>query len=266
MVADCNYRFLGSARRHSLIIATRILQPQWNLTYCFYSYTSWPLVLHAMSTPPTESSHKNLAEDHDPSAESRAKRRKIRRGTRSCWECKRRKIKCMFSSPADSVCISCQRHCTKCVSQEFSEEVSAPLDRARQMGDRILRVEALVEQLITKAGNAKTAAGGNSIIEYGGNPDLGLSARAPIDLESPQLSSHKSSKVRIRAKICHILIYSVNLLNYFRAVVRSKSRFMMAISDFMRLNPLQMRLGSQGNMRNCHEFYMNHYPYQKILR
>ncbi|KAK4451966.1 hypothetical protein QBC34DRAFT_400027 [Podospora aff. communis PSN243] len=93
-------------------------------------------------------------------AEPEAKRRrKIRKGTRSCWECKRRKIRCNFDSEAAAVCNGCQNRGTKCVSQEFPEEASAPADRSRQMGERIVRVEALVEQLVhsVAAGTTKHA-------------------------------------------------------------------------------------------------------------
>lgn len=74
-------------------------------------------------------------------SESEAKRRKIRKGTRSCWECKRRKLRCLFEhrngSPTDFnvVCVGCRRRGTKCVSQEFPEEVSTPGERVRQMRD-----------------------------------------------------------------------------------------------------------------------------------
>jgi hypothetical protein len=86
------------------------------------------------------------------SAESDAKRRKVRKGTRSCWECKRRKIRCVFDCDADALCVGCQRRGTSCVSQEFPEEHAEGGGRVRQMGDRIVRVEALVEQLVKKVG------------------------------------------------------------------------------------------------------------------
>ncbi|KAK8137573.1 hypothetical protein PG984_003066 [Apiospora sp. TS-2023a] len=50
------------------------------------------------------------------------KRRKLRKGTQSCWECKRRKIRCTFTSPADSICDGCRSRRTKCVSQEFDND------------------------------------------------------------------------------------------------------------------------------------------------
>ncbi|KAI0506311.1 hypothetical protein F5B22DRAFT_624397 [Xylaria bambusicola] len=57
-------------------------------------------------------------------------KRRVRKGTKSCWECKRRKMKCTldpFSSSA--VCNGCMRRGSKCVSQEFLEnaEPSEPL-------------------------------------------------------------------------------------------------------------------------------------------
>ncbi|KAI9158033.1 Dehydrocurvularin biosynthesis regulator [Paramyrothecium foliicola] len=49
------------------------------------------------------------------------KRRKLRKGTQSCWECKRRKIRCTFTISAGSVCDGCRSRQTNCVSQEFPD-------------------------------------------------------------------------------------------------------------------------------------------------
>ncbi|KAF2496440.1 hypothetical protein BU16DRAFT_437020, partial [Lophium mytilinum] len=49
------------------------------------------------------------------------KRRKVRKGTRSCWECKRRKMRCIFDTEA--ICKGCRRRGSKCISQEFPEDV-----------------------------------------------------------------------------------------------------------------------------------------------
>ncbi|KAK1446530.1 hypothetical protein CCUS01_12397 [Colletotrichum cuscutae] len=78
-----------------------------------------------------------------------AKRRFVRRGTKSCWECRRRKIRCIFDDkgPRDT-CKTCWQKGTPCVSQEFPEEdaqtAPAPVG---SLGDRLNRVERLVEQL-----------------------------------------------------------------------------------------------------------------------
>lgn len=60
-------------------------------------------------------------------------------------------MKCVFRTPADSICISCQRRGAECVGQQFPEVVSTSLDRSLQMGDRVVRVETLVEKLLQRA-------------------------------------------------------------------------------------------------------------------
>ncbi|KAI1499287.1 hypothetical protein F5X99DRAFT_390403 [Biscogniauxia marginata] len=76
------------------------------------------------------------------------KRRKIRKGTHSCWSCKRRKVRCVYRSPDDAVCIGCRSRGTDCISQEFSEEdVSLLSSSEHQMVDRMVRVEAISKEL-----------------------------------------------------------------------------------------------------------------------
>ncbi|PVH95581.1 hypothetical protein DM02DRAFT_600670 [Periconia macrospinosa] len=63
------------------------------------------------------------------SDENRAKRRKLRKGTHSCWECRRRKVKCTFASAEDAVCITCRRRGAQCASQTtaFDERLVSSL-------------------------------------------------------------------------------------------------------------------------------------------
>ncbi|KAL5340614.1 hypothetical protein BJX70DRAFT_102110 [Aspergillus crustosus] len=59
-------------------------------------------------------------QSHD--AHGQAKRRKVRKGTHSCWECKRRKMKCRFDPRiASTSCNGCRRRGSPCISQEFPE-------------------------------------------------------------------------------------------------------------------------------------------------
>ncbi|KAH8773442.1 hypothetical protein F5883DRAFT_413641 [Diaporthe sp. PMI_573] len=63
------------------------------------------------------------------------KRRKIRRGTQSCWECKRRKTRCTFASPNEPTCDGCRSRKLKCVSQQFEYGLGTA-ERGGQTGDR----------------------------------------------------------------------------------------------------------------------------------
>lgn len=80
------------------------------------------------------------------------KRRKTRKGTRSCWACKRRKVKCTYASPSDEVCTGCARRCLDCVGQEFAEEDPRPTSKSRLVGDRIGRLENMIQQLAEQVG------------------------------------------------------------------------------------------------------------------
>ncbi|KAI2615080.1 hypothetical protein GGR54DRAFT_632376 [Hypoxylon sp. NC1633] len=80
-------------------------------------------------------------------ATSAPKRRKIRKGTQSCWECKRRKIRCSFAAPTDAICDGCKSRRTKCIGQEFQDDAALS---GRKVG-RLGRMESLVEQLVEQS-------------------------------------------------------------------------------------------------------------------
>lgn len=98
------------------------------------------------------------------------KRRKVRKGTQSCWECKRKKTKCTFSASTDTVCHGCKRRGVPCISQEYPEDTAS---NRRQLGDRLGRVEELVGQLITD-----TIQGQRKEISPGVLQNIALDARA----------------------------------------------------------------------------------------
>ena len=94
----------------------------------------------------------HLEHEERASLEPDAKRRKLRKGTRSCWDCKKRKVRCNFENETDTVCVPCRRRGATCISQDqqvpdeqaFQEENSGPLFH------RVRRVEYLLEELLKK--------------------------------------------------------------------------------------------------------------------
>lgn len=84
-----------------------------------------------------------------PSVDAEHRRKRIRKGTKSCWECKRRKIKCQLSSEDVPVCSGCLARGTHCLSQEYPED-REPSNNGSHVGERLGRVEQLLETLVAK--------------------------------------------------------------------------------------------------------------------
>ncbi|KAH8658109.1 hypothetical protein BX600DRAFT_439279 [Xylariales sp. PMI_506] len=120
--------------------------------------------LNPSGSPLANSPHAS-AEHSGAGSASPAKRRKTRKGTHSCWECKRRKMKCIFDTANDDiVCVGCRRRGSKCVSQEYPEMVSQHVDRNRRMGDRVVQMEVMIKKLAREVETAglPRAAGAQS--------------------------------------------------------------------------------------------------------
>jgi hypothetical protein len=79
--------------------------------------------------------------------EPNSKRRKVRKGTQSCWECRRRKVRCIFTTTIDAICENCRRRGTACNSQEHSDE-PIPSAGSNRVEARLGRVEQLIEHLV----------------------------------------------------------------------------------------------------------------------
>ncbi|KAK9792101.1 hypothetical protein AB5N19_07747 [Seiridium cardinale] len=132
--------------------------------------------------------------------EPQAKRRKVRKGTRSCWECKGRKVRCTYMTDNDTVCEGCFRRGTDCISQELPEQPLAPVERRRQMGNRMIRVEKLIEKLVKGPEKGPTAPG-SSISESseGASSDVQVhvssSIRAAPARDTAQYTDHEADSL-----------------------------------------------------------------------
>ncbi|KAH7201207.1 hypothetical protein DER44DRAFT_812081 [Fusarium oxysporum] len=73
--------------------------------------------------------------------------RKIRKGTHSCWECRRRKIRCRFSSQDDLACISYRNRGSVYRSQQFADDGEGFQLSVRQLAQRLSRLEELMDRL-----------------------------------------------------------------------------------------------------------------------
>lgn len=69
----------------------------------------------------------------------------MRRGTRSCRECRRRKIKCTWTSDAARVCQECSEHDRPCASQGAVNNAS--IGKRSNLKIRIGKLESIIERL-----------------------------------------------------------------------------------------------------------------------
>ncbi|TQN72411.1 Dehydrocurvularin biosynthesis regulator [Colletotrichum shisoi] len=142
-----------------------------------------------MTTDQSRSSNTNNSR---PTASERraaaAKRRLVRKGTKSCWECRRRKIRCIFDDkgPPDT-CRTCWEKGAPCISQEFPEEEarSAPAT-AGSLGDRLGRVERLVERLYRRIDDLEAPTSASPKKEEESRDGSTPTSEAPVNACSPR--------------------------------------------------------------------------------
>ncbi|KAL9091634.1 MAG: hypothetical protein Q9165_004710 [Trypethelium subeluteriae] len=89
----------------------------------------------------------------DPEADKRPLK-KMRKGTHSCFECRRRKIRCIFSPENSSVCSECFARGSKCLGQNEVDVEASSIDNRKNLRERVAKLEALVEALSNDRTNA----------------------------------------------------------------------------------------------------------------
>ncbi|KAF6818226.1 C6 zinc finger domain-containing protein [Colletotrichum plurivorum] len=111
-----------------------------------------------------------------------AKKRKVRKGTRSCWQCRKRKIRCEFAPGDDETCAGCKARGAHCVSQEFVDHEPVG-QQDRGLSQRLGRLEELMVKLADKIG-PRTSAEATSMpspdAEADVVPDAALRRSGPL--------------------------------------------------------------------------------------
>ncbi|KAI1264695.1 hypothetical protein F5Y18DRAFT_77032 [Xylariaceae sp. FL1019] len=128
-----------------------------------------------------------------------AKRRKIRKGTTSCWECKRRKTRCTFRSSDDAVCVGCNQRGSKCLGQSFDKEDTLEDGGTLQMSDRMGRVEAIVHDLVQRRGNQRHAVAESCLALP--TPDSGHSINELCDITTSAPVKNRVTNARTEAAL-----------------------------------------------------------------
>ncbi|OCL14929.1 hypothetical protein AOQ84DRAFT_280042 [Glonium stellatum] len=131
-------------------------------------------------------------------------RKRVRKGTRSCWECKRRKVRCQFSSDSATVCAGCFNRGTTCLSQEHPEEYDS--SSGANVGERLRRVELLLEALVNQTASHESQHG------FRGSADATNSSINNLRLYSPDSSKTYENALALslfdNAVVSHHISYS----------------------------------------------------------
>jgi hypothetical protein len=140
------------------------------------------------------------------SSEPDTKRRKLRKGTTSCWDCKKRKVKCTYDTydaTSENICVPCRRRGAPCISQEKpEEEFQAQAESNRDpLLDRIQRVESLLEQLL-EVGHAvqrdiKPNTLGVPVHEQSGYFTPASECEAPVSCRPPTAPCAATSSIAV---------------------------------------------------------------------
>ena len=131
--------------------------------------------------------------------------RKCRKGTLSCWACKKRKVRCNYTK-ADPTCDGCRIRNIQCISQDFPDEPNK-INSSSPISDRLVRVEALLGRIIQRVGLADetditTTSGDNSdAVGELPTPRFTPADTQPSNHESPMrcLSEHHEVCLRLLA-------------------------------------------------------------------
>lgn len=196
------------------------------------------ILLHNEDTKSMSSS--NATPPHDSDGQSEAKRRRLRKGTHSCWECKRRKMKCIFD-PAVNICNGCRRRGSQCLSQEFPDVVSSFTSNTPVSSSPNFAADGIVGVPVPSAGRD-------------GNFSNQIRPTAPITPAStPALAFLTSSQVRVPAFLKMMDLTDTILIS--RAPSRTAT-----------FNPVPIRLPNMARMRSSLVSCMNLSLPEKIWR
>ncbi|PKS07444.1 hypothetical protein jhhlp_006048 [Lomentospora prolificans] len=136
----------------------------------------------------------NRSSKQSQGANHGVKKRKVRKGTHSCWECRRRKTRCHFDAH-NEICDGCKARGTACTSQEFDDD-RVPLTHGHRIVQRLNRLESLMEKLVEHVQPRG----------YPGAPDLAMAdgSGSSSASESPRASISGESRLASGTYTCSI--------------------------------------------------------------
>lgn len=112
----------------------------------------------------------------------------MRKGTKSCLECRRRKIKCTFEPARTAICNECYARGSTCIDQEHGDlqshsQTAVSEQSSYSLRERVTQLEDLVKQVLNKVPDRVTYGNNGTPPPRHGDPD-GVDAQAAEVLKS----------------------------------------------------------------------------------
>ncbi|KAL8956743.1 MAG: hypothetical protein Q9183_006230, partial [Haloplaca sp. 2 TL-2023] len=130
------------------------------------------------STPSSESASAAGDSNYSP-------RKRMRKGTHSCLECRRRKIRCNFEPGAEN-CARCTTKGLECTEQEYGDAKALGADKRKTMRQRTTELEGMISQILVKLDHGGEDSGG-----LGGGKEL------PKDAETKAAEALRSLRTEL---------------------------------------------------------------------
>lgn len=91
--------------------------------------------------------------DDAPQPKTPVPRKGMRKGTHSCYECRKRKVRCIFAKDS-TICESCAARGKGCTEQRRELLHDAAIDTKESLRERVARLEAIIQASSSDSGSA----------------------------------------------------------------------------------------------------------------
>jgi Fungal Zn(2)-Cys(6) binuclear cluster domain len=128
-------------------------------------------------------------------------RKKMRKGTKSCLECRRRKIRCTFEPGSTAVCKECYARGSTCIDQEHGDTQvvsSTTSDQAYSLRERVTQLEEMVKEVLNRipeGGDRRSSASSSAAADTHTGTGTGKTKACIHCMELILSQQQKSSKV-----------------------------------------------------------------------
>lgn len=135
----------------------------------------------------SNSASPDFVSHHGPDHAQGPPRKKMRKGTKSCIECRRRKIKCTFEPGRTSICNECHARGSTCIDQEHGDvpsfnthtsNTTSKDDQNTALKERVTYLEDLVKQVLDRLPDKNGAQESPSVQQRIESPSLQADAQA----------------------------------------------------------------------------------------